>query len=141
MPLPPLTGVTVSRHLMRGQLLIVALLVSLASGTANALDVLLAWDPPSGDEELILHYNFYVDNGSGPRLFDILPAWDDLKYRIRGLVPGVRYHFHVTATSIWGESDPSNVVQFGDFGEPPPDKRRSIQRGNAPSPFQKPTRK
>ena len=69
--------------------------------------VTLAWDANDPSEQVTKYsvYQATVANGPWAKVAEV----SETTATVAGLTPGV-YYFHVTATNIWQESGPSNIV-------------------------------
>jgi hypothetical protein len=76
--------------------------------TTRAADLTLGWTAsPSADETLF--YRLYMAIG-GSGTFSFYGSTTNLQLTVTNLTPGV-YQFYATATNMWGESIPSNIVK------------------------------
>ncbi len=74
--------------------------------------VTLAWDANPATDQVTKYTVYHAPASTGPwtKVQDVTAT----TATVTGLSPGI-YFFHVTASNVWGESGPSNVVST-----PPP---------------------
>ncbi len=98
---------------MKRLILVLALFIFLACPLiAQTGTVTLAWDANPATDQVTKYTVYRAPAATGPwtKVQDVTAT----TATVTGLSPGI-YFFHVTASNVWGESGPSNVVST-----PPP---------------------
>ena len=70
--------------------------------------VTISWMPPHSPNGEIIQYRILFDSDGS--FTTVNTTADDLSYKATGLMPGNRYRFSVTAVTVVGEGNPSNIV-------------------------------
>jgi predicted phage tail protein len=93
---------------MKKILISIAALFAAFNAVAQAANITVAWDANPAAESVIKYtvYQAIGPTGSFVKVSDTTST----TLLIPNLTPGL-YRFQVTASSVWGESAPSNIVQ------------------------------
>jgi hypothetical protein len=94
---------------MKKYLTLLLLFITLAAARAVTFDITFAWDANLAADNVTKYTLYQADGLTGVFVKVADVAAPTLTCTVPALTPGV-YQFYVTATNMWGESDPSNTV-------------------------------